>query len=155
VTLEEVQAREAIRHTLAAYNMGGDLRQADAVAAAFTEGGAFRSPIFDLKGRDQIRAWFGERVARSSSVRMVRHHITTSLIQLESANTASVRTYFTVFSDRGADHGGVYNDRFEQVGQDWLIALRDIQTDWTRADSVLVPAASRIGAVIVDCANSN
>ena len=39
-------------------------------------------------------------------------------------------SYFTVFTNVGADHMGRYRDRLVPVGDEWLIAHRFVSTDW-------------------------
>jgi ketosteroid isomerase-like protein len=150
MTIEELLAREAIRHTLAAYTIAGDLRSVDAFVEVFAEDAVFRSSVFDLVGRPAIERWFRDRAECAAPARFVRHNLGTCLIQLVGGEEATARTYFNVFSDGGPDHGGVYIDRFRRVGDRWLIAARVISMDWTRADSVLVPPAARVGITVID-----
>jgi hypothetical protein len=155
MTSEELLAREAIRHRLAAYNMAGDARLAPAFAACFAEDAVFRSPVFELLGRAAIGDWFVSRAVLPAGISFVRHNLGTCLIEFDGPDEANVRTYFTVISDRGADHGGVYNDRFRRAGADWLIAARDIQMDWARDDSLLVPPTARAGIAIIHSPQGN
>ncbi len=152
MTLADLLAREAIRDTLAKYNVSGDRLKVDDYAACFTEDGIMQSErapgdfIFRYVGREEIRAWQnrwrnrepGQDVVHGAS--FVRHHISTCKIDLTSASTATVRTYWVAWTDIGPDHNGVYLDEFRKVGDDWLIALRRVRRDWSAPDSLFVRA---------------
>jgi 3-phenylpropionate/cinnamic acid dioxygenase small subunit len=138
MTLDELVAREAIRDTLAAYNLAGDrMRHADFLDC-FTEDALYRSSVFSLAGRTAIRAWLEGFRAGAADVRLVRHHLTTSRIAIENADEARARSYYLVVTERGPDHGGVYVDRFRRVGARWLIAEREVRLDWARPDTWFV-----------------
>jgi SnoaL-like domain len=150
MTLDELLAREAIRDTLAKYNMSGDSLRAEDFAACFTEDGVIESPRagggvnFRHEGRAAILAWqlrwkAGEAAAdvvRRAS--FVRHNLTTVKITLTGPDTASVRSYFLVVADNGPDHSGIYMDEFRRVGEDWLIARRRVRTEWNADHSLFV-----------------
>ena len=140
MTFDELVAREAIRDTLAAYNQAGDRMRHDAFIACFTEDALYHSDVFSLEGRATIAAWLESFPKMSGGVRLVRHHLTTSRIVLESADTARVRSYYFVVTERGPDHGGVYVDRFRRVRDAWLIAEREVRLDWARPDTRFVSA---------------
>jgi SnoaL-like domain len=138
MTLDERLAREAIRDTLARYNMAGDRLRLDDFVAVFTKDAVLESDVFRCEGRAGIRDWFGG-FGRTPETRpdparpaptVVRHQLATCRIELTGADTAEARTYWTVFSDIGPDHGGVYSDRFRREGERWLIAHRRIRVDW-------------------------
>src|SRR5689334_10540046 len=140
MTNVEQLARAAIQKTLAACTQAGDARKAEAYAACFAPDG-----VLDLgdriEGRAAIRQWMaapsvipqpqGAAAARGG---YVSHHLTTCRIELTSDTTASVRTYWFVITAMGLDHSGYYDDRFEQLGEAWLIAYRRPRTIWTAPD---------------------
>jgi hypothetical protein len=142
VTGEELLAREAIRDTLAKYNVSGDRLKIDDYAACFTEDGIMeaehKDPAFAFRyeGRAAIRGWqqrwldqtlSGAGVHRAT---FVRHHLSTSKIDLTGPDTANVRTYWVAWTDVGPDHAGYYLDTFRKVGVEWLIARRRVREDW-------------------------
>ena len=151
MTVEELLAREAIRDTLARYNMAGDRLRVDDFVAVFTEDAVLESDVFRCDGRQAIHDWFSG-FGRTPETRpdpprpaptLVRHHVSTCRIELTDAGTAQVRTYWTVFSDIGPDHGGVYIDRLRKDGACWLIAHRRIRVDWKAPDSLFGGPAQR------------
>jgi hypothetical protein len=148
MTLDDLLAREAIRHTLASYNMAGDRLKLEDFLAVFTEdailesAGASPGEGFRCEGREAIRRWmtdFESRPSRPPGVeapRFVRHHLTTSRIELEGPDRASARTYFHVLTQIGPDHAGYYVDVLRRTGERWLIAERRIRVDWRAPDSL-------------------
>ena len=154
MTLDELLAREAIRHTLASYNMAGDRLKLDEFLAVFTEdavlesAGATPGEGFRCEGREAIRRWmtdFPSRPARPAGVeapKFVRHNLTTSQIELTGPETAKARTYFHVYTQIGPDHAGYYVDVLRKTGDRWLIADRRIRVDWRAPNSLFRAAAS-------------
>jgi len=135
-TAEEL---EAIRYTLAAYNIAGDRMRLDALAATFTEDGVLETPASTLRGRAGIAAGLGGGGPRSAEgaaaptgrrPTFVRHHLTTSLLDLTGPDTAAGRTYFMVFTDVGPDHAGFYVDKLRKVDGAWLFEHRRVMIDW-------------------------
>lgn len=153
MTLDELLAREAIRDTMAKYNVSGDRLKIDDYAACFTEDGIMeaehKDPAFAFRyeGREAIRAWqrrwldqtmSGQRVHQAT---FARHHLSTCKIDLTASgssgpDTASVRTYWVAWTDVGADHAGYYLDAFRKVGDEWLIAHRRVREDWRAPGSL-------------------
>lgn len=136
---KELRAREAIRDLLARYNMAGDAHDIESFTAVFVEDARFSSAAFLIEGRAAIRSWFEERVAKADIDVLARHNLGTCLINFTGAQKAEARTYFTVFSNHGADHGGVYQDRFVCNGAEWFIKEREVVLDWVHSKSALVP----------------
>ncbi len=150
MTLDDLLAREAIRDTMAKYNLSGDSLRAEDFAACFTKDGVLESASeggFHFSGRAEILAWqWGWRENSPSpdtprGAKFVRHNLTTSRIELTGPDTATARTYWLVMTDAGPDHCGVYTDRFHKVGDDWLIAHRRVRTEWWAPGSHFLPAA--------------
>jgi SnoaL-like domain len=152
VTVEEMLAREAIRKTMANYNMAGDRLKVDDFIACFTEDAVMESEeapgdtIFRFVGRDAIHAWqnrWRNREPTQDTIHkasFVRHHISTCKIDLTGPDTAMARTYWVAWTDIGPDHAGYYRDDFRRVGEDWLIAHRRVRRDWQSPDSLFVNA---------------
>ena len=151
MTVDELLARESIRHALATYNIFGDRVQVDGFLQAFTEdavlefGGEREGETARHEGREAIRRWMTDWTSRPKSAEpppgpmFVRHHITTSRIEFTGPETAEGRTYFAVYTPVGPDHAGVYSDKFRKVGDDWLIAHRKVRTEWRAAESLFRP----------------
>jgi 3-phenylpropionate/cinnamic acid dioxygenase small subunit len=142
MTLEELLAREAIRDTMARYNIAGDRLRIGDYVACFTDDGVMeaehRDPAnaFRYEGRAAIRDWqtrWRERTASGEGVHQAsfaRHHLSTSQITLTGPDTAEARTYWVAWTNIGPDHAGYYIDSFRKVGEQWLIAHRRVREDW-------------------------
>jgi hypothetical protein len=144
VTDRDLEARLAIADRLAAIALAGDARKADAYAGCFTKDGVLNLTLGGggvIVGRETIRNWMQapspipQRSDRPSG--FISHHITSSQVELTGPDTAKARTYFLVTSPVGLDHNGYYDDRFERVGEDWLIAYRRPRTLWLAPDSLV------------------
>lgn len=152
MTLEDLLAREAIRDTIAKYNTSGDRLKVEDFVACFTEDGIIESTRdasdrgFRFEGRQAIRDWQNRWYNREPDqekvhgATFVRHHTTTSKIDLTGNDTASVRTYWQAWTDIGVDHAGYYRDVFRKVGDQWLIAHRMIRLDWEAEGSLFTQA---------------
>lgn len=155
MTLEELLAREAIRDTLAKYTTSGDRLKAEDFAACFTEDGIIESErvrgaqTFRYEGRKAILEWQNrwrrsepapDAAATVHGATFVRHHLSTSKIDLTEADTARARTYWAAWTDIGPDHAGYYLDAFRKVDGEWLIAHRRIRLDWTAEGSLFANA---------------
>lgn len=158
MTLDELLAREAIRHTLASYNVYGDRLKVEELAALFTVDallemdGAPGSEGWRFEGRDAIAGFFANMTkapkpadrgneenpaAPTGAGRpFVRHHLSTIQITLTGPETADVRSYFAVYTQIGPDHCGFYTDRLRREGDAWLITYRRPRVDWTSPQSI-------------------
>jgi 3-phenylpropionate/cinnamic acid dioxygenase small subunit len=152
--LEELLAREGIRQTMANYTMAGDRLRADDFMAVFTEDAVLESDgvpeadAFRYEGRETMRQWIlrwqQPQAERSNQIAtFVRHHLSTSQIELTSAETAKARTYWVAYTDIGQDHGGYYLDAFRKVRDRWLIAHRRVRLDWRSPQSLFKTAVAR------------
>ena len=157
MTLEELLAREEIRQTMVNYNMAGDRLKTEEFLAVFTEDaileteGVPEQDLFRCAGREAIRAWIARwrKPPAGGAVhqaRFIRHHLSTCLIELTSATTAKTRTYWTAYTDIGADHCGYYVDDFRKENGRWLIAHRRIRLDWRSEKSLYTTAVERTQA---------
>ena len=141
--LWELIARESCRDTLAQYSHAGDRFLLEEFAAAFCEDG-----VLEIRGSEPItgRAAIMERFGGPSTASKARQRGAPAAgrrhqagrpsqrhqhqVRILSPEEAVVSSYFTVFTEVGADHMGRYRDRFVPVGERWLIAHRFVSTDW-------------------------
>jgi hypothetical protein len=141
MTESERLARAAIEKTLAACTQAGDARKAQAYSECFTSEGILDLGEPRLEGRDAIRRYMQAPSPipqpRARAPGYVSHHLTTCRIELTSASTATVRTYWLVTTVIGLDHNGYYDDAFVRVDDDWLIASRRPRTLWKNPGSLV------------------
>ncbi|MEW2621948.1 nuclear transport factor 2 family protein [Streptomyces sp. NPDC048106] len=111
-----------------------DLGEPAGVAELFTEDGTWRWPPPGdgraVRGRAALREYFGARPAD----RLSRRLMSNVLVTVASAQTATAVSYFSTHRVDGYAGGlvpagppvqvGHYEDRFRNVGGDWLLASR-------------------------------
>jgi len=135
---EEAIAREAMRETMARYNQAGDRGRIDEVVQCFTPDGvlavAGEPPV---EGREAIAAFMRgvvdiSRKAVDEGKRrrgLMRHHVSSVLVERTGPASGAARSYFLVLTEDGLDHWGTYRDRFERIGEQWLLAERSVRVD--------------------------
>ena len=156
MTLDELLARESIRKTMVSYTMAGDRLRTDDFVAVFTEDAVLESEsvpesdAFRYEGREALRGWFARWRSPASTAdsttkkaSFIRHHLSTSQIEITGSDTARARTYWVAYTDIGPDHCGHYIDVFRKVGNEWLIAHRKVRLDWRSPASLFTTAILR------------
>jgi ketosteroid isomerase-like protein len=137
--VDELAAREHIRELIARYNLAGDRGRIDELVDCFADDAVLEiegEP--PARGREAIAARMraaGDALAARAGRRLLRHHVTTSLVELASRDLASARSYFLVVTEIGVDHSGRYVDRFRREEGRWRIAHRRVAVDWFAPDS--------------------
>jgi 3-phenylpropionate/cinnamic acid dioxygenase small subunit len=151
MTLDEMLAREGIAKVLTSYTANGDRLRVEDFVAVFTDDGVLESEgvpesdAFRYEGREDIRKWLTRWRAPDGSTQahkatFIRHHLSTSQIDLTGPNTAKGRTYWVAYTDIGPDHCGYYVDTFRKVGERWLISHRKVRLDWRSPQSLFTTA---------------
>lgn len=153
--LWELFAREAIRDTIARYNLFGDTGRFDAMVEQFAPDGTLElvDTSETITGHPALRAFFAgvaerfaaedadDRGAPQLGARPhLRHSVSNVTIDLVSTTEATSRAYFQVITAAGLDHWGRYRDRLVPVGDRWLLAHRSVRTDGWATDSRFRPA---------------
>jgi 3-phenylpropionate/cinnamic acid dioxygenase small subunit len=155
MTLDELLARESIRQTMANYTTAGDRLRVDDFAAVFTEDAILESDgvpaadAFRYEGRTAVANWLSrwnksaDNAAERQQASFVRHHLSTSQIEMTANNKARARTYWVAYTDIGPDHAGYYLDKFRKTGDQWLISHRKVRLDWRSPKSLFSTAVAR------------
>lgn len=129
---EELAAREGIRDLVARYNISGDSGRIAELVALFIEDGELEVDGAVHRGRAALEDFFGG-VARGGAgvpeLRALRHHLATQQIDIVGAARATGRVYFSVYTDRGLDHWGVYRDEYCLTEDGWRFARRRVSVD--------------------------
>jgi hypothetical protein len=135
VDLWELEAREAIRHTIASYTYFADRGRFDDVVACFLPDGALRVEGIGGAtsiGRLAILAFFSgvnSDVVSTAPPGRMQHHVSSTWIEAASEQEARAASYFTVMTGAGVDHWGTYRDEFVPYDGRWLFKLRTVRTD--------------------------
>lgn len=141
----ELLARESVRDLIARYTWAGDRGRSAELAALFTVDG-----VLDVgehggrwAGRATIEAQLDAVAARvaaaGGSPGPVRHHVSSTVIDVASPAEATSSSYFLVITAIGPDHWGRYRDRFvvDPAGV-WRFAERTVRVDGHAAGSLMV-----------------
>jgi hypothetical protein len=132
-----LDAREQIRHTVAAYAVAGDSGRLDELAEQFVDDG-----VLEVHGKEQAQG----RAAIAAMLRrhaaggapppgptaepfFIRHFVTNVLIHPLTPTEARAVAYFAVLTPDGLDHWGRYRDVFVPAGERWLLRHRVARVD--------------------------
>jgi hypothetical protein len=129
----ELEAREAIRETIARYAHYADRGRFAELVALFTADGTLeidgRPP---LAGHAAILAFLASTQRSMGSTLAhpyIRHHVSSLTVELHGPDDARAASYFLAITERGADHWGRYRDRLGRVGEQWLFRHRHVRVD--------------------------
>ncbi|MET0545507.1 MAG: nuclear transport factor 2 family protein [Caulobacterales bacterium] len=142
MTLDEMLAREAIRHTVSIYNKAVDERNYDELRRVFTadavmsiqDGPTLTGPEHII---ETLRAGAGKRAAAQTG-NFQRHCMAAPMIEMLGPRRAMARHYITVITELGLDHSGTYDDEYQQEGERWLISRRFARMEWANPNSRFV-----------------
>jgi uncharacterized protein (TIGR02246 family) len=131
----ELEAREAIRETIASYAHHADSGRFEELADLFAPDGVLEvrgePPIV---GREAIRAFLtgvGVSLAGASEVPIIRHHVSNVTIELIGPDEARAACYFLAITEHGLDHWGRYRDHLVRIDDRWRFRHRRARTDGT------------------------
>jgi hypothetical protein len=170
-TMSELEDRDEIRQLLATYTIEGDRGRVDDMLHIFSDDAVLQTSAWRAEGRAGIRKALGgggqPRPAATAATagsatpaagargRVMRHHLTSSLITFKGADAAVGRTYWLNYSEKGADHTGLYADTYKRIDGKWRIVSREVRIDWKSpesglgADLVAGPRPAELGPVPV------
>jgi len=129
----ELEAREQIRETIAAYAHRVDGGRLDDLVELFAPEGVLEvegEPPH--RGRDAIRAFVagtGRDLVAGTGAPRIRHHVSNVVIELHEPDRARARCYFLAVTDGGVDHWGRYRDELRRDGEAWRFVHRRVRTD--------------------------
>jgi hypothetical protein len=96
-----------------------------------------------LAGRDAIRRHL-EGVVRDLAARsqrpLLRHHVSSLVVEPTGADTANASSYFAAYTEIGLDHWGRYQDRLVREGGAWLLSHRKVRVDGASPGSRMAAA---------------
>jgi len=134
MTLEEMLARESIRYTLELYNRNADTADYDRHADVFHPEAVMEvqhgAPLVGVPAIQAAMRAGAERRGAYVPGNFQRHNLTSTMISFPGEGLAEVTTYIIVITEIGLDHAGRYDDRFERVGDRWLIRRRRATMEW-------------------------
>jgi SnoaL-like domain len=131
--LWELDIRELVRDTVAAYAHAADGGRFHDLVALFTPDGILEIDGEDAyEGRDAIHAFLtavGADLKDASAVPFIRHFTSNLHIEVDDHDSARARCYFLAVTASGLDHWGRYRDRLVREGDRFLFSHRRVRTD--------------------------
>jgi hypothetical protein len=141
-SLEELQAKEAIRDAVLRITRGVDRADIELIRSAYhrdarEEHGSFTGDAWD----------WAEKIVETKrdSTEFMSHFVSNILIELRDERTAWVESYYLSIQGgaRRLTAGGRYIDRFEEREGDWKIAHRLVVLDFAEIDGERFDPADR------------
>jgi len=137
-SINELLDREAIRNLIISFNALGDRGRVAEMIQVFAPDATLKAVGQTAVGRADIATLLQANPLLPDH-QVTRHHIGTQTVEI-SGDEAVARSYFSVLTNIGLDHHGVYIDHFRrQPGGAWLIVEREVRLDWQAANSVYAP----------------
>ncbi|MET0183661.1 MAG: nuclear transport factor 2 family protein [Caulobacterales bacterium] len=147
--MSEAEDRDEIRQLIATYTIEGDRGNVAKLVTIFADDAVMEIPTWRAIGPKAIFKALGGGPSGTSRVevspapaaqrRIVRHHLTSSLITLDGPDDASGRNYWINYSENGPDHSGLYSDKYKRINGRWKVVRREVRLDWKASDSRLGP----------------
>jgi uncharacterized protein (TIGR02246 family) len=127
-----LEDRAAIHDLFTRYCCALDNGEVETVTSCFIADAALKSPVIDLKGYDEIRAFAGRFAAQRAAGTQFRHMVTNISVTL-SGDRATATAYLLVLISQNGTHRTLPPGRYEcdLVKQDgeWLFSRRTVFHD--------------------------
>jgi uncharacterized protein (TIGR02246 family) len=127
-----LEDRAAIHDLFTRYCCALDNGEAETVVTCFTPDAALKSPVIDIKGSDEIRAFAGRFAAQRATGTQFRHMVTNIAVTIDG-NRASATAYLLVIISKDGSHRTLPPGRYEcdLVKQDgvWRFSRRIVSHD--------------------------
>ena len=130
--MTDLEDRAAIHDLFTRYCCALDNGEIAMVVGCFTEGAALKSPVIDIRGRDEIRAFAGRFAAQRAAGTRFRHMVTNIAVKIDGDH-ATATAYLLVLISKDGSHRTLPPGRYEcelvREGGQWLFSRRIVQHD--------------------------
>ena len=130
--MTQLEDRAAIHDLFTRYCCALDNGEVETVVACFTADAALKSPLIDIKGHHEIRAFAGRFAGRRPAGTQFRHMVTNVAVTLDG-DRATATAYLLVLISKDGSHRTLPPGRYEcdLVKEDgrWLFARRTVFHD--------------------------
>jgi len=130
--LNHLQDRAAIHDLFTRYCCALDNGEVETAVDCFTADAILKSPVIDIKGRDEIRAFAGRFAAQRAAGTQFRHMLSNIAVTIEG-NRATATAYLLVLISEGGGHRTLPPGRYDcdLVKQDgtWRFTRRTVFHD--------------------------
>jgi len=132
MAIDQLEDRAAIHDLFTRYCCALDNGEVETVVACFTEDAVLKSPVIDLKGHDDIRAFAGRFAAQRAAGTQFRHLVTNIAAAIDGER-ASATAYLLVLISQNGSHRTLPPGRYEcelvKENGRWLFARRTVFHD--------------------------
>jgi len=130
--MTDLEDRAAIHDLFTRYCCALDNGEIATVVGCFTEDAALKSPVIDIRGRDEIRAFAGRFAAQRAAGTRFRHMVTNIAVKIDGDH-ATATAYLLVLISKDGSHRTLPPGRYEcelvREGGQWLFSRRIVQHD--------------------------
>jgi uncharacterized protein (TIGR02246 family) len=127
-----LEDRAAIHDLFTRYCCALDNGEVETVVACFTEDAKLDSPVIDIEGRDDIRAFAG-RFAAQRALGVQFRHMVTNIAAMVDGDRATATAYLLVLISQDGSHRTLPPGRYEcelvKRGGAWLFTRRTVFHD--------------------------
>lgn len=124
--------RAAIHDLFTRYCCALDDGEVETVTACFTADAALKSPVIDLKGAAEIRAFAGRFAAQRAAGTQFRHMVTNIAVAIDG-DRATATAYLLVLISQNGGHRTLPPGRYEcelvKQNRQWLFSRRTVFHD--------------------------
>lgn len=130
--MSHLEDRAAIHDLFTRYCCALDNGEVETVVACFTADAALKSPVIDIEGHDEIRAFAGRFAAQRASGAQFRHMVTNVAVTIDR-DRATATAYLLVLISQGDSHRTLPPGRYEcdlvKQNGDWRFSRRTVFHD--------------------------
>jgi uncharacterized protein (TIGR02246 family) len=112
VPMIDLEDRVAIHDLFTRYCCALDNGEVETVVDCFTADAVLKSPVIDIKGSEEIRAFAGRFAAQQDAGTQFRHMVTNIAVDIEG-NRATATAYLLVLISQGGGHRTLPPGRYE------------------------------------------
>jgi uncharacterized protein (TIGR02246 family) len=110
--MADLEDRAAIHDLFTRYCCALDNGEVETVVDCFTADAVLKSPVIDIKGRDEIRAFAGRFAAQCKAGAQFRHMVTNVAVAIDG-DRASATAYLLVLISKDGNHRTLPPGRYE------------------------------------------
>jgi uncharacterized protein (TIGR02246 family) len=111
-TVTDIEDRTAIHDLFTRYCCALDNGEVDTVVDCFTADAVLKSPVIDIKGRDEIRAFAGRFAGQREAGTQFRHMVTNIAATIDG-DRATATAYLLVLISKDGSHRTLPPGRYE------------------------------------------
>ena len=130
--MTQLEDRAAIHDLFTRYCCALDNGEVETVVACFVEGAKLDSPMIDIRGHDEIRAFAGRFAAQRAAGTQFRHFVTNIAVTLDSDRATATAYLLVLISKDDAHHTlppGRYECELLRKNGRWLFSRRTVIHD--------------------------